>query len=321
MKRFTVLVTNRCNLACGTCMRAGSSDDDVDLDDARRLLPSLRALGFDHLALTGGEPLMHPRFADLLALCAEAGFTYNIVTNGWFAERYLELCEPFRKQVSHFAVSLDAHNAELHDANRRPGSFARAVASLERFRAAGYKVLVSHVLNRRNAGHLLDLLRFVERFETGVVLGSVIATGGNDDWTLTPTQRRWLQGLLPFVQRQYKDRVWPTTSLGAATGLSFCRNFTDMTDLALRFDGKLVFCCDALLDNDGAVLGDLRAEPFEDVLPRFGDLVGWLMRLRLRALAVARGGGTNTCDFCNHGLRERAAALARRATPALAAAS
>ena len=66
-------LTQHCNLRCPHCIR-----DDVTtvqaldvslieraLDDARHLFGDVTA------SFTGGEPLLHPRFAEVIAACAE----------------------------------------------------------------------------------------------------------------------------------------------------------------------------------------------------------------------------------------------------------
>ncbi len=73
--------TTRCNFTCGFC--AGRSMEQRDLDWAafRNFLvahPDLR-----HVELQGeGEPLLHPRFFDMLAACRARGIRVSIITNG-----------------------------------------------------------------------------------------------------------------------------------------------------------------------------------------------------------------------------------------------
>jgi MoaA/NifB/PqqE/SkfB family radical SAM enzyme len=73
--------TTRCNFTCGFC--AGRSMEQRDLDWAAfrnflALHPGLR-----HVELQGeGEPLLHPRFFDMLASCRARGIRVSLITNG-----------------------------------------------------------------------------------------------------------------------------------------------------------------------------------------------------------------------------------------------
>ncbi len=302
MARFTLIVTNRCNLSCKTCMRVKATREDLDPVLARSVLKQVRELGVEDVAITGGEPILHPRLGEIVAAVAENGMKFNLVTNGSHTDRCFAVLEPFRANVRHIAVSLDGHTADIHDANRRRGSFAQAVDCVNRSLANGYKVLVAHVLNHHNAEHVLEFMKFVSQWEVDVVLGTVLATDRNRAWTLTPQQRGEMRMILPVIKKAYGGKVHVTTSVGVSDGLIFCRNFREMNDIALRFDNKVCVCCDSLLDNAGAVMGDLSVEPFAQVLAQFGTIMGRVLSARIFALAEKQTLDGNACDFCNEAM-------------------
>jgi hypothetical protein len=162
--------------------------------------------------------------------------------------------------------------------------------------------VISHVLNRLNAAHLSKFLEFARPFDVRVVIGSVIATPWNSEWTLTPTQRQELRVEAAVIGRAYGNKVFLTTALGLGSGVAFCQNFTSMNDVALRFDGKVIVCCDALLHNPGAVLGDLSTEDFEEILPRMGNVIGNVFAARISSLLAGDHLRSNNCDFCNQAM-------------------
>jgi MoaA/NifB/PqqE/SkfB family radical SAM enzyme len=81
-------VTTRCNLHCLGCPRHGpgaapGAGQDFPWPEFERLLPELRALGTAKLVLIGeGEPFLHPRLIDMVALAKRRGFHVLLVTNG-----------------------------------------------------------------------------------------------------------------------------------------------------------------------------------------------------------------------------------------------
>lgn len=73
--------TTRCNYACGFCVGRHMPQLDLAWNDFTAFLvahPSLR-----HVELQGeGEPLLHPRFFDMVAECRRRGIRVGIITNG-----------------------------------------------------------------------------------------------------------------------------------------------------------------------------------------------------------------------------------------------
>ncbi len=73
--------TTRCNFTCGFCCGRAMPQTDLDFADLERTLdqfPSVR-----HVELQGeGEPLMHPRFFDMLAAARARGVVVSLITNG-----------------------------------------------------------------------------------------------------------------------------------------------------------------------------------------------------------------------------------------------
>ena len=65
MRTQTLLVTRRCNQACGFCSRVSPESADPSIASVHRLIREALADGATTLVFSGGEPLLRP---DLLAL-------------------------------------------------------------------------------------------------------------------------------------------------------------------------------------------------------------------------------------------------------------
>jgi MoaA/NifB/PqqE/SkfB family radical SAM enzyme len=78
-----LIVTRRCNLACGYCNEFDDVSKPVEYDTlVRRIDHLVDELGVTILDFLGGEPLLHPRMADLVAHARAKGCWTNIITNG-----------------------------------------------------------------------------------------------------------------------------------------------------------------------------------------------------------------------------------------------
>ena len=303
MQSFVFNITNRCNFNCKTCLRESSSSQDLSCDEIGKVIPILKRLGVQHIALTGGEPILHPQFTQVLDAIVGSGIKFSLVTNCWLHAQYCTCLARYHEHVKYVAVSLDGHHADLHDKNRQKGSFERTIAAIDNFQARGYRVRLSHIVNKFNFAHILQYFKLIKGFNVDVNVGRVIATNANQQWRISTQQAKAMLLKINSAAKGYQQKITPTASLGLTPQLYFCSNFSTMRDVTLRFDGKICFCCDSLLDNDGAVLGDIRQEPFEEILSRFGRFLGRIITKRIEALMQGHRLSHNDCDFCNDTLR------------------
>jgi MoaA/NifB/PqqE/SkfB family radical SAM enzyme len=90
-----LVVTRRCNLACGYCTEYDHTSAPVPLPVLRERIDQLARLRTVVVTLTGGETLMHPDVAALVAHVRERGMTPALNTNGFLltAERIRRLNE------------------------------------------------------------------------------------------------------------------------------------------------------------------------------------------------------------------------------------
>ena len=302
MNTFVLNITNRCNFKCAHCFREEASKEDLALETLQRCLPTLRSLGVRTLALTGGEPILHPRFVELVDLLAGEGFRLGCVTNGSFTPRYLAALAPHRDKVAYVALSLDGCTAEAHDRLRvHSGSFDAVIASMRAFHDAGYRVNVSHVMSRHTATarDLIALADFLaDKPMASLTLGAVVPTPRNGRAQLASSPQL-LHGAIGYVRAKLGSRVRITPAVGLNGGYMFCNNLQFMNDVALRFDGDVVFCCDAIASNRGAVLGNVGEEPLIEILRRHPEKASLVMAARLAAMADGRQAECNDCAFCN----------------------
>ncbi|MFQ5814425.1 MAG: radical SAM protein [Anaerolineae bacterium] len=77
-----LIITRRCNLSCGYCFEYDNSSEPVPLQDLRRRIDALHRLKVVNITLLGGEPLMHPDVAEVVAYAGRESNT-SIITNGF----------------------------------------------------------------------------------------------------------------------------------------------------------------------------------------------------------------------------------------------
>jgi MoaA/NifB/PqqE/SkfB family radical SAM enzyme len=105
-----LIVTRRCNLSCGYCAEYDNSSEPVPLEDLCRRIDALHRLRSANITLLGGEPLMHPDVAEIVAYAGRRSNT-SIVTNGFLLRN--GVIEKLNEAgLNNLTVSIDAVHAD-----------------------------------------------------------------------------------------------------------------------------------------------------------------------------------------------------------------
>ncbi|MFQ5530255.1 MAG: radical SAM protein [Gemmatimonadota bacterium] len=143
-------ITRHCNLRCPHCIR-----DDVSR--VRSLEPSLVAsvtdqarelFGDVRVSLTGGEPLLHDDFSDIVESFRARDVPWRITTNGWHLRRSLPVFEQYPPTT--VRLSLSGGSRATHDDERGHGSWRRVLESVALCTSRRIPVWLSLVLDRRD---------------------------------------------------------------------------------------------------------------------------------------------------------------------------
>jgi len=173
MGSLFVHLTTRCNLACPHCYYAcpdQAREKPCDLDTAavRRIIDEAMDEGAGSVALSGGEPFLHPDFEKIISHAA-SGLDIDVLTNGTLIDRQkAALLAGLGASVQ---ISLDGSTAEIHDSHRGKGSFERvlrAVGFLQEA-GAGERLNFCTTLMSQNLNDLKEIIRLSERLGVGLV--------------------------------------------------------------------------------------------------------------------------------------------------------
>lgn len=164
---LAVELTALCNQKCGYCYNGWRQDagKSVGSADGEQLLQRLRRLfaawEVDHVTLTGGEPLLHPRLFEVLDLCRAERVGAQIISNGGM------VTEAIAKQLGEqrlrfIQVTLNGPDAALHERHVGEGHFdktLRGVRLLQQARVPVVGCVVVTRLNARRVGEIFALWR------------------------------------------------------------------------------------------------------------------------------------------------------------------
>jgi MoaA/NifB/PqqE/SkfB family radical SAM enzyme len=207
-------LTDRCNLKCEFCYNSlEHKPDELSFAEITNILEQLRAAGTLFLCLTGGEPTLHPRFADIARLAHSMGFALEVITNATLLnETHFAL---FREIMPRYiAVSLHGLQQASHERlTRSPGSFNRTVASIMRMKELAIPVQLRIPITRYNFNELDELITYAEAIGIPHRLDCNITYREDGDPTSTaPRMDRAKQAT--YYERQWTDYLRKNPNVG-----------------------------------------------------------------------------------------------------------
>lgn len=122
-------VTNRCGYRCWHCYNAGRQQQDMTLDEVRRIARQLSDLGSVMVTLSGGEPLLRKDLEEITGSFGDRSCLMLNTTGAGLTETRARSL----KKAGLFAVgvSLDSLDPEEHDRKRgKKGAFRTALRAL-----------------------------------------------------------------------------------------------------------------------------------------------------------------------------------------------
>ncbi|MBV8476549.1 MAG: radical SAM protein, partial [Acidobacteria bacterium] len=160
-----IAVTNSCNAGCDFCNfakgKVARSDLRwIDADQFDRALEILSRRGIRYLNIFGGEPLLHPRLAEMVTMAVGRNMAPAIITNGWLLPAKLnDLAGAGLRTIY---ISIDAPEMSRHEANRGlPGLGQRIGQATARMRDLGVTPIAQIAMSKliRDYRALIPLLR------------------------------------------------------------------------------------------------------------------------------------------------------------------
>lgn len=158
-------ITRTCNLRCVHCYSDSAAvqyPGELDWDQMQAVVADLAAYKVPSLLLSGGEPMIHPRFNDLVDLATQSGLKLTISTNGTLItpERAAFLKE---NKVAYVGISLDGIGPIHDEFRRKEGAFDAAVRGFRYCHEVGQKTGLRLTLTRHNVENIQQILDFIEQ--------------------------------------------------------------------------------------------------------------------------------------------------------------
>ncbi len=265
-----ISVTDRCNIRCFYCMPDTGAEFSpisklLSFDEILQFLSVAVPLGIHKIRLTGGEPLLRPRLAELISgICAMDGIrdvalTTNAVLLAEHAGSF------YRAGLRRLNIHLDTLDRERFRQISRRDDFAKVMRGLEAALDAGYESIKINAVAIKglNEPDIIPLVqfgrergievRFIEfmpldaqniwSLDRVLTAGDIIALLQGEFGELTPVADA--DPRAPATEYEFADGY----KIGVIASVSrpFCLN---CNRLRLTSDGKLRYCLFANEETD-----------------------------------------------------------------------
>jgi len=140
-----------CNLACKTCYIESSPTNDAlvypTLAEVEAYFDEAEDFGTREIGFTGGEPFMNPDMVAMMRSGLERGFEVLVLTNAMRPmRRFEEQLDALRTALGTrltMRVSLDHYTQALHEAERGPNSWTKALDGCKWLSDRGFRLAVA----------------------------------------------------------------------------------------------------------------------------------------------------------------------------------
>lgn len=119
-----------------------------------------------HIVLSGGEPMLHPEFLNILELVGNAGFHVTVLSNSsqcrnmGFVERIKNVAPADRFDL---VTAVHSSNPAIHDKiTGKRGSLLETLEGLDNLVSAGIPVTIKHIFNRISLPSLMETFQYLE---------------------------------------------------------------------------------------------------------------------------------------------------------------
>jgi MoaA/NifB/PqqE/SkfB family radical SAM enzyme len=179
-----MVVTRRCNLTCGYCNEYDDYSDPLPVEQLKRQIDHVAALGTIVLTFTGGEPLLQPHLDELIAYAVSKGLVVTSITNGYPVTRtWIERLN--KAQLSFLQISID--NLEPNEVSQKSLSKIRKKLELLKEHAT-FGVNVNAVLGSSPPEATRELVGVVESLGFYMTVGLMHGPTGQLDAGLAGPQ-------------------------------------------------------------------------------------------------------------------------------------
>ncbi|MBE6596554.1 MAG: radical SAM protein [Ruminococcaceae bacterium] len=222
---MNLMITGKCNYNCLHCFNASDNAplmSEFSLEEAERLLDEAELCGINAFTITGGEPMAHKHFFDIIeGIYKRNMFVEELNTNGFYLDQ--AALDRMRRIGCYPLIKISFDGVGHHDWLRnRKGAEADALRAIRLCIDNGFRVKAQTNVHRKNIGAMLPTALLLD--EMGVDEMRIIRTTEVPRWNensggATLGLEEYFDGMLEFAgkysrgEHNMKIDIWQFLTL------------------------------------------------------------------------------------------------------------
>ena len=155
-----VEITDKCNFNCIYCYNDSTAKklNSLSIEAYKDFIEIVKEYGLERITLSGGEPTLHPKLAEILNINHVFGLEQRLITNGTRITENL-LNEMVSKDLT-FQLTIDGHDEASNDLMRGKNAYAITTNAIKMFIANGFsdRITVRCNLHFGNYEHMYTIV-------------------------------------------------------------------------------------------------------------------------------------------------------------------
>ena len=206
--RMNLMITGKCNLNCLHCFNAKDNaplNSELSYEQILNILDQARDIGVRSFTLTGGEPLVHRRFLDIVKAIYERDMMiFELNTNGLLMNQ--KMLDTFKEVGCDPLIKISFDGVGYHNWIRQhPKAEELTIKAIKLCIANGFRVKAQVQVNRKNVDVMFETARLLN--DLGVSEMRIIRTTEAPRWEKNSPQssltiEEYYQSMLEF-SKQY----------------------------------------------------------------------------------------------------------------------
>lgn len=315
--------SGKCNMRCVHCYQADYVKSGVALNHAEilHLLDDLQDMQVNNIGVSGGEPLMMPRLAEILRAIEERDMRISaLFSNGLLInEKFIGMIKSLRSKFSLF-ISLDSipgANVTFRGVKETKAwrTLERILTNIKLLLSGGVGVVINTVVNAENIGHLDEMYRVisqlgVECWRLGFPKSTPQFAGHADEFCVEWNSiaehyfvllQRHLENKMPFrlqIEYLFREELFKQDMQPLSVQDFVCDYEGRRSDCCVKPDGNIVSCA----YYSDLPIGNIRESSMRDIW--YSSQMNKIKMIRIDDVIECRG--CELLGLCGTGCRANA---------------
>lgn len=222
-------ITNQCNFMCKHCQNNSSYNSNciIEFQEINNIVLYMIKHGLKTINITGGEPTIHPDFAKILISLVQYDIKINVLTNGYFIDRYIEIIKKYKQKIF-VQVSLDGYDRDSFYKIRNNYKFNSIIDNIILLKKNGIDVHIKSTLDKDNIAEFKKYVALSQKLKCKIRFNYLNPVGRGkkikdvcldyqdiiefDKSIKDPNERRMIQTINNFFPNKcsvinYKDQI------------------------------------------------------------------------------------------------------------------